>query len=215
MMSEATAISTPFRFDLDLSQNAMSVQERLAALEAERSALKKKHDAELASVRKDGEARGRESEEAAAARKMADEVTRLAKSAVSLLAARDQMNRNLEREACELAYTIGTHLAETALSKTPFAEIEALVKDTMDVLSDTPHLVLHLSLETADEIKPQLTRLLDESGFSGRLIIRAERDFDSSDIRLEWAEGQLVRDLEASKAVLREKITQYLEATDE
>lgn len=212
-MSEATAISTPFRFDLDLSQNAMSVQERLAALEAERLALEKQHSAELVSVRKDGEAKGRESAEAAAARKMADEVAKLAKNAVALLGARDQMTRNLESEACELAYTIGTHLAETALARTPFSEIEALVKDTMDVLSDTPHLVLHLSLETADEIKPQLTRLLDESGFSGRLIIRAERDFDSSDVRLEWAEGQLVRDLEASKAVLREKITQYFEAT--
>ncbi len=211
-MTETVSATTPFRFDLDLSQNAMTVQERLAALEAERVALEAKHSTELAAVRKTSEAKGRESAEAIAAKKVADDVARIAKSAASLLGARDKLNHKLEHEACELAYTIGTHLAETALAKTPFAEIEALLKDTMDVLSDTPHLVLYLPLETADDIKPQLTRLLDESGFTGRLIIKSERDFNSSDVRLEWSEGQLVRDLEAAKAVLREKINHYFEA---
>lgn len=211
-MSETVSATTPFRFDLDLSQNAMTVQERLVALEAERVALEAKHSTELAAVRKTSEAKGRESAEAIAAKKVADDVARIAKSAASLLGARDKLNHKLEHEACELAYTIGTHLAETALAKTPFAEIEALLKDTMDVLSDTPHLVLYLPLETADDIKPQLTRLLDESGFTGRLIIKSERDFNSSDVRLEWSEGQLVRDLEAAKAVLREKINHYFEA---
>ncbi|MEH6727111.1 MAG: hypothetical protein V7703_13195 [Hyphomicrobiales bacterium] len=211
-MTETVSAKTPFRFDLDLSQNAMTVQERLVALEAERVALEAKHSTELAAVRKTSEAKGRESAEAIAAKKVADDVARIAKSAASLLGARDKLNHKLEHEACELAYTIGTHLAETALAKTPFAEIEALLKDTMDVLSDTPHLVLYLPLETADDIKPQLTRLLDESGFTGRLIIKSERDFNSSDVRLEWSEGQLVRDLEAAKAVLREKINHYFEA---
>lgn len=211
-MNEPVVTSTPFRFDLDLSNNAMTVQERLAELEAERVALEAKHSTELAAVRKNSEAKGRESAEAVAAKKVADDVAKIAKSAAALLGTRDKLSQNLENDACELAYTIGTYLAETALAKTPFAEIEALLKDAMDMLSVTPHLVLYLPMETADEIKPQVTRLLDENGFSGRLIIKSERDFNSSDVRVEWSEGQLVRDLEAAKAILREKINHYFEA---
>lgn len=212
-MNEEIVVSTPFRFDLDLSENAMTLQERLNALDSKNIALEAKHATELVDARKESEAKGRESTEAVAAKKSADDVAKLVKNAAALLSARDALSQKLESEACELAFTIGTHLAETALAKTPFAEIEALLKDTMDVLSDTPHLVMYLPLQTADDIKPQLTRLLDESGFSGRLIIKAEREFTSSDVRLEWSEGQLVRDLEAAKAVLREKINQYFEAT--
>lgn len=212
-MDDTIVSSTPFRFDLDLSKNAMTLQERLNALEIESLALENKHSTELADAIKDSEAKGRESAEAVAAKNSADDVATLVKSATALLSARDASAQKMEREACELAFTIGTYLAETALAKAPFAEIEAMLKETMDVLSDTPHLVLYLPLQTADDIKPQLTRLLDESGFSGRLIIKAEREFANSDVRLEWSEGQLVRDLEAAKAALREKINQYFEAT--
>lgn len=212
-MNETIVASTPFRFDLDLSANAMTVQERLAALEAERVALEAKHSAELADARKDSEAKGRASTEAVAIQKIAGDVAKIAQCAVTLLSGRDALAQKLQGEACDLAYAIGTHLAETALAKTPFAEIEALLKETMGILSDTPHLVLYLPLQTADDIKPQLNRLLDESGFSGRLIIKAEREFNSSDVRLEWSEGQLIRDLEAAKTALREKINHYFEAT--
>lgn len=212
-MNDSIVAIAPFQFDLDLSKNAMTVQERLSALEAERIALEAKHGTELAEARKDSEAIGRESAEAIAAQNIADNVAKLAKSAATLLGTRDALNQKLESEACELAYTIGCHLAETTLSRTPFAEIEALLKDTMDVLSEAPHLVLYLPMETADEIKPQVTKLLDESGFSGRLIFKAEPEFSISDVRLEWSEGQLVRDLDATKAALREKINHYFEAS--
>ena len=204
--------SVPFRFDLDLSANALTLQERLKAMEADQMALQAQHSTELAEARADSEAKGRASSEAAAAKQMAEEVARLSGRAAELLAMRDSLGEQLEREACDLAYTIGCHLAETALAKTPFAEVEALLKDALAALSDTPHLILYLPEQIAEAIAPQVTGFLDEKGFSGRLIIKTDPDWTLADLRLEWSEGHLVRDRSEAEAALRETITNYFEA---
>lgn len=211
-MDAATVNSVPFRFDLDLSSNALTLPERLKAMEADRIALEARHSAELAEARADGEAEGRAFAEAAAAKQMAEEIAGLAGRAAELLSMRDRLGERLEREACDLAYAIGCHLAETALASNPFAEIEALLKDSLGTLSDTPHLILHLPQQIAETIEPQVRSFLDEKGFSGRLIIKSNPGWTRADIRLEWSEGQLVRDRETAEAAIRETITSYFEA---
>lgn len=208
-MSPVNADAAPFKFDLDLSQNALTMEERLSELQAVHATALERHKVELQTARKEGEEVGRTSSEAVAAEALTAHLKKVVKSASDLLSTRTQQHNRLEKQASAMAFSIGKFLANAALQKAPHAEIEAMLSSVISDLSDVPHLILHLPQNTAEEVKPRLIELLDEHGFSGRLIVKTEAEWTEADIRLVWADGELVRDLSAAEAVLQKEISNY------
>ncbi|MEP0521148.1 MAG: hypothetical protein ABJO09_17085 [Hyphomicrobiales bacterium] len=208
-MSPANADAAPFKFDLDLSQNALTMEERFKELQVLHAETLEKHKVDLQAAKKEGEEIGRKSSEAIAAKALAEHMQKVVKSASGLLSSRSKMHETLERQTSTLALSIGKHLANAALKKAPHAEVEAMLIDAIGDLSNVPHLILHLPQITADEVRPKLIELLDDLGFAGRLIVKTEADWTEADIRLVWADGELVRDLNQAEAILQKEISSY------
>lgn len=208
-MTPAKADAALFKFDLDLSQNALTMEERLQALQVLHAEALEKHKGELQAARKEGEEIGRTSTEAVAAQALTAHLQKVAKSASDLLSSRSQMHNRLEQQASKLAFSIGKYLANAALKKAPHAEIEAMLDAAIGDLSNVPHLVLHLPQITAEEVRPKLAEFLDGHGFAGRLIVKTEVDWTAADIRLVWGNGELVRDMTEAEAILQKEISNY------
>ncbi len=212
-MSQASFSSTnAFSFDLDLSGDAQTLENRLQTAEQKIIALTENHKIELVEMRKQGEEAGRQSGEVRAAEEIEMQIKKLVGQATSLISQRDKMRLALEKEALELAISVGQYLAEKALAKHPVAEIEGLLQSTISDLSTVPHIVLTIPESSAARVKHRIIEILDENGFEGRLMIKTDPEFDVSDIKIDWADGELVRNKEMALASLKEEITRFFEA---
>lgn len=177
----------------------ISVAEHLAALEATR-----------AEAQEDGFNAGRATAEARAAERLADETGRLVGEARRILAALEAHQHVVEREAATLAVAVAKKLAAALIAREPLAEVQALVAECLGPLRKAPHLVIRLSDQDADGLKPELDRLTRETGFEGRVILIGEPDVKRGDCRIEWADGGIVRDSEALSAMIDASIAHFV-----
>lgn len=134
--------------------------------------------------------------------------TQTAEMLNALDAARDAHNR----EAIELALSIGRKLALHALARHPLVELEALVAECMPSLQGVPHLVIRCHPELADAIRDAATAQMAASGFTGRLVVMGDPDIRVGDGRLEWVDGGIVRDLGDTAQQIDRQIATYLAA---
>lgn len=179
----------------------ITVAEHLAALEAAR-----------AEAQEDGFNAGRQTAEARAAERLADEAGRLVGEARRILAALEEHEHAVEREAVTLAVTVAKKLAGALIGREPLAEVQALVSECLGPLRRAPHLVIRLAEIDADALKPHVDRLTRETGFEGRIILLGEPEVTRGDCRIEWADGGIVRDSEALSAVIDEAVARFVEA---
>jgi flagellar assembly protein FliH len=177
----------------------ISVAEHLAALEATR-----------AEAQEDGFNAGRSTAEARAAERLADETGRLVGEARRILAALEEHEHVIEREAATLAVAVAKKLAATLIAREPLAEVQALVAECLGPLRRAPHLVIRLAEEDADGLKPEVDRLARETGFEGRIILIGEPEVRRGDCRIEWADGGIVRDSDALARMIDDAIGRFI-----
>ena len=195
-----------FTFDLDLGHNP----DRATFIsDAARAALQQQ-------ARNDGYAEGltagQKTASVAAAEATAAAANIIADRAASLLASLDKARQSAEREAVELAATVGRKLAASLLAAQPAAELEALLVESLTSLDGVPHLVIRCHPDLGDAIRELATQRIAHSGFTGRLIVMGDPDIALGDGRIEWADGGLVRDASSIAADIDNRIAAYLAA---
>ena len=101
----------------------------------------------------------------------------------------------------QLAMTLAKKLAGEALEKYGFTNVESMIRYALKELNSTPHIVLRVATETAEELEKRIGALKAQTGFQGKVIILPEEGLHTADCRIEWADGALVRsqaEIEAS-----------------
>jgi flagellar assembly protein FliH len=202
-MSSAPA---KFRFDLDLGhrqeRNTVVTETGLAAL--------------VANARAEGRAEGlAEAERSANSRaleQLASAARALADHAAALNAAIDDHRNATLTEAIGVASSIGRKLAHHLLADHPTAELEALIAECLASLDAVPHLVVRCSATLADAVRDIAESRIAASGFTGRLVVLGDPDVGPDDVRVEWADGGLIRDRAALEAEIDRCISDYLAA---
>ncbi|WP_108397865.1 hypothetical protein [Devosia submarina] len=161
----------------------------------------------------EGLAAGERNATSMAAQTLAAAAGMLATQTAEMAAALDDATLKAQREAIELAASIGRKLALHLLARYPSTELDALIAECMQSIGGVPHLVVRCHTDIADEIRDIATAHMQTSGFSGRLIVMGDPDIRLGDGKLEWVDGGLVRDIgEISKNIDR-KITAFLAAS--
>jgi flagellar assembly protein FliH len=163
-------------------------------------------------ARAEGFEQGRASAEAQAAQRLVDEAARLTSACRALFDRLDADRLAVEREAIELAVTVARKLAGRLIEREPLAEIRALVADSLVPLRKAPHLVLRITAEDADAIRPHVDKLVRETGFEGRMVILGEDDMARGDCRVEWADGGIVRDSARVATDIEMAVSRYMDA---
>ena len=170
----------------------------------------------VAQARQDGYAEGLAAGErnttAMAAQTLAAAAGSLATQSAAMAAALDDATAQAQREAIDLAATIGRKLALHLLARFPTKELDALIGECMQSIGSVPHLVVRCHPSIADGIRDIATAHMQTSGFSGRLVVMGDPDQRVGDGKLEWVDGGLVRDIGAVSKDIDKKIAAYLAA---
>jgi flagellar assembly protein FliH len=200
-----------FTFDLDLGQRSTSAPPKPTVPEDLVAQL-------VAQAREDayaeGLAAGERNATAMAAQTLASAAGMLATQTVEMAAALDDAAHQAQREAIELAASIGRKLALHLLARFPTTELDALIAECMQSLGGVPHLVVRCNPAIADQIRDIATAHMQTSGFSGRLIVMGDPDIRLGDGKLEWVDGGLVRDIGALSKDIDRKIVAFLAASE-
>lgn len=96
--------------------------------------------------------------------------------------------------AVEFAMTLARKLAGQALAREPLEAIADAASQTFQHLRGVPHLVVRVNDALVDPVDRLIQGMARERGFDGRLVTLGDPEIAPGDVRLEWADGGVVRD---------------------
>lgn len=153
---------------------------------------------DLKQAREDGLAAGRS---AGVADAMRTTEQALAAACAAIVEQLDELTARLEatveqreRETLRTAVLIVRKLFPQLARRHALAEAEAVVAQCLEHLRDEPRVVVRTPDALLDPLTRRLTGLAEGYGFEGKLIVLADPDLGSSDVRVEWADGGAERD---------------------
>lgn len=130
-----------------------------------------------------------------------EETARLARAMESVSMALEQLRHDLEEiqamaseEAIRFAHDFSVKMAGRILEEKPLAMIAIVAREIFDDLRGHPHVAVRIAPELVDPAKETLNAIARERGFEGRLIIMGEPEIPPGDVRIEWADGGIIRD---------------------
>lgn len=200
-MTKATA---KFLFDEDFATGAKPT---ITVVEAER----RRADAESQAYRK-GFAAGEIKAQGEATQRVAGALAVIADGLDRLNRALAGIEARLETEAVDVAVAVASKLAPELIAREPFAEISALATDCFRQIVTTPHIVVRVSADIHEMAKEKLEEIAASRGFEGRLLILADAELAAGDCRIEWSEGGINRDREATLNTINEAVARYVAA---
>ena len=136
----------------------------------------------------------------------------LADQAARLDAQLKNIEARLESEAVQVAFSVASKLVPELIAREPFAEIEVLATNCFRQLIATPQISIHVGQDIYDIAKHKLEEIARTRGFDGRIDVMADATLRAGDCRIEWAEGGVVRDREATMRVIDEAVQRYIAA---
>lgn len=74
-------------------------------------------------------------------------------------------------------------------------EIRATIRDSLARAADEPRIVVRLAESDFEEIGAELSDIAAKAGFPGRIVSLEDAGVAAGDVRVEWADGGLARDL--------------------
>jgi flagellar assembly protein FliH len=118
----------------------------------------------------------------------------------------------LETEAVEVAVAVGAKLAPELIAREPFTEVSALASECFLHLVKTPHVVFRIGADIYETAKDKLEEIARARGFEGRLVVLSDESMASGDCRIEWADGGVARDRDATLAAIDDVVGRYVAA---
>ncbi len=201
-MSMNSAAPQKFSFDLDLDH--ANRKSRLIGQGELADMLRKAEEKAYANGFRDGE----NSAANRNAAQLAEAAGNLARRTIEIARKADESQKQTLADAAALGVATGRKLAANLIARHPLGEIRSLITECLSTLENVPHLVIRCHPDLAGAIEEETTRIMQSSGFDGRLVIMGEPEILLGDARLEWVDGGLVRDLSR----ISEQIDRHLKA---
>lgn len=112
--------------------------------------------------------------------------------------------------AIELALELARKIAGHAIDRFPVAAIESAVQECFAEARTAPHVAVRVHESLVADVKEHLGKLAAERGFAGKLIILGEPEIAVGDVRLEWADGGVVRERAAIEQAIEKTIHNHI-----
>lgn len=98
------------------------------------------------------------------------------------------------RETLAVASTILRRLFPALSERHEYAELEALLLDSLRQLSTEPRIVVRVPDAIVEAVKPRIDRAAARAGFPGSVILLGDPAMSDAQSRIEWADGGVERD---------------------
>jgi flagellar assembly protein FliH len=138
--------------------------------------------------------------------RLAAAMERLAETAGALLANVDDHCADTEELALDFATALGRKLAGRALARDPLSGIAETAAQTFQHLRGVPHLVVRVNDALVESVDGLVQSMAGERGFDGRIVTLGDPEIPVGDVRLEWADGGIVREQARIEAAVEQAL---------
>lgn len=168
---------------------------------------------EVENIRKEALATGRQEALAEATHAQAVALSAIAQSTSVLIEQFDRYIECVRQESASLALAIARKLAGDALAIAPHNDLERFLGECLHKLHREARLVVTVTPMNADHLRSRIEEIVDQNGFAGRVIVVPEPSMGPADCRIEWADGGIERNLEATFASIEEQVRRWRPAS--
>lgn len=170
------------------------------------------HEAALARAKAEAHREGFAAAEAKIEGRTAAACERIAQAVAAMAQGLGAIEARLESESVEVAAAVARKLAPELIAAEPMAEIAALASSCFRQLIAAPHVVVRVAEAVYEAAHKRLEEIARLHGFEGRLVVLAQPGIALGDCRIEWADGGLARDRDATEAAIGEAVKRYVTA---
>jgi flagellar assembly protein FliH len=160
----------------------------------------------------EGRAQGRAEAQAELDQRMAEALDAIAARMGDTLARIETIEAAAADDAARFALRFAEALAGAALKRFPLAALEAAAREVFAQVRQAPHCVIRLNAALVDQATALTERIARLHGFEGRVIVMGETDVAAGDFLVEWADGGMARDGEATRRLMLEAIERHVGA---
>ena len=144
--------------------------------------------------------------------RIARALTQIADSMTKLNNAINSIEARLETEAVEVAVSVASKLAPELIAREPLTEIAALAVECFRHLIATPQISIRIGNDILEAATGQLEEIARTRGFDGRLVVQGDATMKPGDCRIEWLDGGVTRDRDATLAAIEDVVGRYVAA---
>ena len=105
----------------------------------------------------------------------------------------DSMNHEISRAAHSLAISICKKMMPAMAKQNSFGEVEKVIEEVFSKALEVPRITIVVHADMVEAIELRLKELAEEREFKGRIHVKANKATESSDCRVDWANGGIER----------------------
>jgi len=116
----------------------------------------------------------------------------------SIVASMNVLTAEQQEQTRLIALAMAKKIVPYFAQKHGMAEIEALVGDALRDMEREPRLVVRVEESQFDALNEKIQSLAAERAYGGKVVVIADAGVASGDCRIEWADGGVARDTQAT-----------------
>lgn len=133
--------------------------------------------------------RGKQDAVAQAERQTAAALQALADAASAVLHRLDAESQAMRAEAANVAFAASRKIAGAALDAFGDERAAAAIEAAMDALRHQPRLMVKLSPEACETLKPRIEEMCETHAYAGAVLVRPQPGLRSGEVTIDWSDG--------------------------
>lgn len=133
--------------------------------------------------------RGKQDAVAQAERQAAAALQALADAASAVLTRLDVESQSMRAEAAHVAIAAARKIAGAALDAFGEERAVAAIEAAMDALRHQPRLLVKLSPESAEVLKPRISEMCQTHAYAGAVLVREQAGLGAGEVIIDWSDG--------------------------
>lgn len=144
---------------------------------------------EVEAERKTAYKKGAQDATAQAEREAAAALQALADAASGILTRLEAESQAMRAEAAHVAMTAARKIAGAALDAYGAERAAAAIEAAMDTLRHQPRLLVKLSPEACEVLKPRIEEMAETHAYAGAVLVREQAGLGKGDVVIDWSDG--------------------------
>ena len=133
--------------------------------------------------------RGKQDAVAQAERQTAAALQALADAASAVLHRLDAESQAMRAEAANVAFAASRKIAGAALDAFGDERAAGAIEAAMDALRHQPRLLIKLSPEACEALKPRIDEMCETHAYAGAVLVRPQPGLRSGEVTIDWSDG--------------------------
>ncbi len=177
--------------------------------------LRTEFEAELAQARKaafeEGHAEGlraaQDNQEAA----ISETLSKVLANFTAITNDMESVRHDMQSKAVQIGLAAAETMAPEVIRRYPLEGLEALFKDCLEYADNPPHIAVRVNESLIEELQQRMESFAKQQGYQGEIVLVGDPEIPVGDAKLEWADGGIGHEAEATRSRIIKTVTAYLD----